>query len=318
MSESAKELNDLIYSTRLPDGTPFNTLDIYYESQKNFIMNTLKPNSLDTLFDYLLKDENKSDVLCLNIGCGYNSHLRNENGRMYDCGRYRFLKQFGIIDGLVNSEAFDDYQSYTTNYVLIDPQFNKSHETCIQILSEYELELVEKLDDNIYKLKSRNDTFKNLTVYFVSCGFFMGNLVTRYYKTSTFYKQKVEKFTQLINTYLESGCVLINTSLKFFAQINISEDGFFFKYLENILEYYVKENFADKKRLILSEFNFDKENIEIIHPIEIRKSLDTFNPVIIGKKIDGFEIVIYIQTFDRWGDYNGTVETKLYQPENVV
>lgn len=311
MSDPVKELNELIYSTRLPDGTPFNTLDIYYESQKEFIMNTLKPNSLDTLFDYLMQSENKSDVLCINIGSGYNSHMRNENGRMYDCGRYRFYKQFGIIDGFVNSEAFDEYQAYTTNYVLIDPQFNKSHTTCVEILSEYELELVEKLDDNIYKLKSKNPTFKNLTVYFVSGGFFMGNLVTRYYKTSTFYQQKVDKFTRLINTYLESGCVLINTSLKFFAQINISEDGFFFKYLENVLENYVKENFLGKKRLVLSEFNFDRENIKVIYPLEIRKNLDTSNPIIIGKKESEFEIVVYTQKVDRWGDYCGTSETKL-------
>jgi len=316
MSDPVKELNDLLHATKLPDGTPFNTLDVYYESQKKFIMNTLKTNSLDLLFDYLMRPENKSDVLCINIGCGYNSHLKTENGRTYDQGHWRFYKQFGIVNGLVNSEPFDEYQAYTTNYVLIDPQFNRSYEKCMQILGEHELDLVEKLDDNIYKLKSKNESFKNLTVYFVSSGFFMGNLVTRYYKDSIFYKQKVEKFTQLINTYTESGVVMINSALKFFAQINISDDGFFFKYLESILNSYVKSTFPDRKRLILTEFNFDKENVEVMHPIEIKKDLDTSSPIIIGKKDTGFEIIVFVQTYDRWGDYNGTIETKLYNEEN--
>jgi hypothetical protein len=123
----------------------------------------------------------------------------------------------------------------------------------------------------------------------------MGDLITRYYSKSQLYIQKVENFKKLVNNYLDTGCVLINTSLKFFNNINFSENGYFFRNLEIILKSFIKDHFKDRKRLLLSEFNIYQNTIEIIYPIEQRKNLDVPECISISKKIDNtYEIILNI------------------------
>jgi len=127
----------------------------------------------------------------------------------------------------------------------------------------------------------------------------MGDLITRYYSKSQLYIQKVENFKKLVNNYLDTGCVLINTSLKFFGNINLSEDGYFFRNLESILKSFIKDNFKDRKRLILSEFNIYQNTIEFMYPIEQRKNLDVPECISIGKKIDNnYEIILNITNYE--------------------
>lgn len=299
-----KELEDMIDLTTMPSGRNIKCHGPYYDLQKDIIINTLIKNDFDFLVDYLLEEENKSDILCINIGSGYNEHynyinsIQNEN-----IGRTRFYKQFTIIEGLISKFSFDEYVHFKTNYVLIDPQFKESIKDSINILGQYELFIAEEIGENIYKLKSKNIEYKNLTVYIVTSGFFMGDLITRYYSKSQLYSQKVENFKKLVNNYLDTGCVLINTSLKFFGNINLSENGYFFRNLEVILQLFIKDNFKDRKRLLLSEFNIYKNTIEFMYPIEQRKNLDIPECITIGKKIDNnYEIILNItnhETMDK-------------------
>jgi hypothetical protein len=305
-----KELEDMIDLTTMPNGRNIKCHGPYYDLQKEIIINTLKPNDFDFLVDYLLKEENKSDVLCINIGCGYHEHYNYKNRVQYEnIGRIRFYQQFTLIEGLISKFSFDEYKEFKTNYVLIDPQFKECIKNTISILSEYELYIIEKIGDDITVLKSRNKEYINLTIYVVTCGFFMGNLITRYYSKSQLYIQKLVQFKRLLNNYLETGCVLINTSLKFFGNINLSEDGFFFKDLEILLRLFIKENFNQQKRLIFSEFNLYKNTIEIIYPIEQRKDINFPECVTIGKKNDNtYDITINVRKYE---------ENNIYSIKNI-
>jgi hypothetical protein len=291
-----KELEDMIDLTTMPNGRNIKCHGPYYDLQKDIIINTLIRNDFDFLVNYLLKEENKSDVLCINIGCGYHEHYNYKNGvQNENIGRTRFYKQFTIIEGLISKFSFDEYIDFKTNYVLIDPQFKESIKDSISIVREYDLYVTEKIGNNISILKSKYKEYKNLTVYIVTSGFFMGDLITRYYSKSQLYIQKVENFKKLINNYLDTGCVLINTSLKFFGNINLSEDGYFFRNLEIILKSFIKDNFKDRKKLILSEFNIYQNTIEFIYPIEQRNNLDFPECISISKKINNsYEIILNI------------------------
>lgn len=296
-----KELEDMIDLTTLSNGKNIKCHGPYYDFHKDIIINTLKRNDFDFLVEYLLKEENKSDVLCINIGCSYQEHYTYHQGlRRDNIGFDRFYKQFTIIEGLSSKFSFDEYVEFKTNYVLIDPHFKESLKDSINIVRHYDLIISEKIGENIYKLTSTNEEYKNLTVYILSIGFFMGNLITGYYKKSQLYIKKEENFKRLINTYLDTGCVLINTALKFFGNLNFSEDGFFFRNLETLLASFITTNFSEKKRLILSEFNIYKSTVEFIYPFEYRKCLDSPECISIYKKNNNsYEITINIKKYNK-------------------
>ena len=240
----------------------------YFTYQKEIITNALMHKTLDFLFEYLI--EHKSDVLCINIGCCYHRDIYDK----FDYGKTRFYNQFNIISGLIHKDDLDDdNKPFLTNYVLIDPNFMKYLTESIKIIYDYDLILDEKLDENIFKFKSNN---KNYT--------------STYFQYCKLYKKREDKFTHLINTYLENGCVVINNSLKFFSLINITDHGFFFNNLNILLKNYINNNFKDHKHLILSEFNFNTNNFEILLPN--KKILESnYIPIIIEKKGSNYEII---------------------------
>ncbi len=249
------------------NGALLNTT-MYFEMQKNIVLNALKPNHVNIMFMNLLLQP-VSKLLILNIGAGYNGHKKI------------FKEQFNIhnVDGVTN-----------INYVLIDPVFNENmtnDEFRTILTDELNLVFVSNLTSKIWHYTKSDKP--GLNIYFVGDPFFMGTRMTETFSQTVLYQRKLDQFKRLIDYYKTNSCIQINNSLGFLVlldDIRIYDGSYFFIRNATDIKHFLNTNYTGQQNIILTHIRINDSHVEpsemdLYFPREPDHTLRVDNPLII-------------------------------------